>query len=417
MNGLRWLDATFAAARPPAIGALLRHFRDLDLAEEAFQEACLRALTLWPRNGPPRDPTAWLIFVGRNVAIDHLRKAARHEALPEDEGAISDLEDGESAIAQSIDNSSVSDDVLRLLFVCCCEELPATQQIALALRIVAGLSVAQIARAFLVTDAAMEQRITRAKRTIAQAGVAFETPGPAERARRLGLVAAMTYLIFNEGYSSESQEAQARAPLCAEAIRLTRLLVRLFPGEPELLGLLALMLLQDARRPARVDAAGAAVLLEDQDRSLWLADQIAEGLALLEIALRHRRRGPYQVQAAIAALHARAARAGDTDWAQIEQLYAALEGIQPSPVVTLNRAVALAKVQGPAPALKLIEPLRPRLANYFYLHGVRGSLLTQLGAVDEARDAFRQAISLAQSPSQAAHIRQCLDKLETQGAC
>ncbi len=275
MNDLRWLDATFAAARPPAIGALLRHFRDLDLAEEAFQEACLRALTLWPKNGPPRDPAAWLIFVGRNVAIDHLRKTTRLQSLPEDEAAISNLEDGESAMAQSIDNASVSDDVLRLLFVCCCEDIPATQQIALALRIVAGLSVSQIARAFLVSDAAMEQRITRAKRSIAQAGIAFETPGPAERARRIGIVAAMVYLIFNEGYSSDREQAHVRAPLCGEAVRLGRLLVRLFPGEPELLGLLALMLLQDARWPARFDAEGCAVLLEDQDRSLWLADQIA----------------------------------------------------------------------------------------------------------------------------------------------
>ena len=408
----RWLEAAFAAARPQAVGALLRHFRNLDLAEEAFQEACLRALTHWPKNGPPRDATAWLVFVGRNIARDHLRRSARLSALPSDEAAISDLEDAEAAAVRSLDHDSVGDDVLRLLFVCCHESLPATQQIALALRIVAGLSVAQIARAFLVSEAALEQRITRAKRRIAEDGASFETPGPVERSQRLGAVVAMLYLVFNEGYSAEAAEADARAPFCVEAIRLTRLLVRLFPGQPELLGLLALMLLQDARRPARFDANGEIVLLEDQDRSLWRRDETAEGLALLEKALRHRIAGPYQIQAAIAALHARAPSWSETDWAQIERLYASLEVLDPSPVVTLNRAVAVSKTAGAKQALDMIEPLRERLAGYFYLHGLRGALLSQIGETAQAREAFSRAIGLAQSPIHADHIRRQLDRLQ-----
>ncbi len=410
MTDVDWIGAALTAARPQAVAALLRYFRDLDEAEEAYQEACLRALRTWPKNGPPRDPAAWLIFVGRNVAIDSVRKRARQQPLP-DEEHISDLEDAEAGIAESIDHSHYSDDVLRLLFVCCHPELPATQQIALALRVVSGLSVEQIARAFLVSEAAMEQRITRAKRRIAGADVPFEAPGAAERAERLAAVAAMVYLVFNEGYSAGSGEAPARAPLCEEAIRLTRLLLRLFPAEPEIMGLLALLLLQHARASARFDSTGAIVLLEDQDRALWDRTKIAEGLALIDKAIRHRRRGPYQIQAAIAALHARAARAEDTDWAQIDALYAALEEVQPSPVVTLNRAVAVSKVGGPEAALAMIEPLAERLSGYFHFHGLKGALLQKIGREAEARDAFGRAIALANSPAEAAHIRMHLDRL------
>jgi RNA polymerase sigma-70 factor (ECF subfamily) len=405
-----WIGAALTAARPQAVAALLRYFRDLDTAEEAFQEACLRALKTWPRNGPPRDPAAWLIFVGRNVAIDSVRRRARQEPLPE-EAQISDLEDAEAGIAESIDQGHYSDDVLRLLFVCCHPELPGTQQIALALRVVSGLTVKQIARAFLVSEAAMEQRITRAKRRIADADVPFEAPGAVERSQRLAAVAAMIYLVFNEGYSASGGEAVARAPLCEEAIRLTRLLLRLFPAEPEIMGLLALLVLQHARSSARFDADGSIVLLEDQDRALWDRAKIAEALALIDKAMRHRRRGPYQIQAAIAALHARAARPADTDWAQIDLLYAALEEVQPSPVVTLNRAVAVSKVKGADAALAMIEPLGDRLAGYFHFHGLRGALLQQVGRGAEARDAFGRAIALANSPAEAAHIRMHLDRL------
>ena len=408
MTEVTWINAALTAARPQAIGALLRYFRDLDAAEEAFQEACLRALKNWPRNGPPRDPTAWLILVGRNAMLDGVRQRVKQDPLPPDE-AISDLEDAEAQWAERLDGSHYRDDVLRLLFICCRPELPNTQQIALALRIVSGLSVKQIARAFLVSETAMEQRITRAKARIAQAGVPFETPGAVERAERLVAVAAMIYLVFNEGYSAG--DGSARAHLCDEAIRLGRLLLRLFQTEPEMMGLTALMLLQHARAPARFDAAGEIVLLEDQNRELWDGKLIAEGLALIDKAMRHRRPGPYQIQAAIAALHARAAHPQETDWAQIDVLYAALERLQPSPVVTLNRAVAVGKVHGPAAALAMIEPLGSRLAGYFHFFGAKGAFLLQLGRKDEARTAFDQAIALANTPAEAAHIRQHLDRL------
>jgi len=413
MTEVTWINAALTAARPQAIGALLRYFRDLDAAEEAFQEACLRALKNWPQNGPPRDPTAWLILVGRNAMLDGVRQRAKQDPLPPDE-AISDLEDAEAQLAERLDGSHYRDDVLRLLFICCHPELPNTQQIALALRIVSGLSVKQIARAFLVREAAMEQRITRAKARIAQAGVPFETPGAAERAERLVAVAAMIYLVFNEGYSAG--DGSARAHLCDEAIRLGRLLLRLFQTEPEMMGLTALMLLQHARAPARFDAAGEIVLLEDQNRALWDGKLIAEGLALIDKAMRHRRPGPYQIQAAIAALHARAAHPQETDWAQIDVLYAALERLQPSPVVTLNRAVAVGKIHGPAAALAMIEPLGPRLAGYFHFFGAKGAFLLQLGRKDEARTAFDQAIALANTPAEAAHIRQHLDRLHRENA-
>src|SRR5262244_1586633 len=320
-----WIDAALTSARPQAVGALLRYFRDLDTAEEAFQNACLRALKSWPQNGPPRDAAAWLIMVGRNVAIDEVRRNRKQQPLPDDDQAISDLDDAEDEIAERLDGSHYRDDILRLLFICCHPELPATQQIALALRIVSGLTVKQIARAFLVSESAMEQRITRAKSRIAHAAVAFEAPGAVERAERLAAVAAMIYLVFNEGYSASGDGAAMRLPLADEAIRLARLLLRLFPAEPEIMGLTALLLLQHARTPARFDADGAVVLLEDQDRTAWNQAMITEGLALIDKAMRHGRRGPYQVQAAIAALHARAATPQDTDWRQIDLLYAALE--------------------------------------------------------------------------------------------
>ncbi|RWO31232.1 MAG: RNA polymerase sigma factor [Mesorhizobium sp.] len=415
MTDLTWISTAISTARPQAMGALLRYFRDLDAAEEAFQDACLRALKNWPTNGPPRDPAAWLIFVGRNSGIDAVRKRAKQAPLPE-EHQISDLEDAETDIAERLDGAHYRDDILRLLFICCHPDLPATQQIAVALRIVSGLSVKQIARAFLVGESAMEQRITRAKARIADAGVPFETPGVVERSERLATVAAMVYLIFNEGYSTNSGEAPARAPLCEEAIRLARLLLRLFQTEPEIMGLTALLLLQHARAPARFDENGEIVLLEDQDRSLWSRKMIDEGLALVDKALRHHKPGPYQVQAAIAALHARAERPEDTDWNEIELLYSLLEQMQPSPVVTLNRAVAVAKVRGPEAALAMIEPLEQRLSGYFHFFGLRGGLLMQLGRGEEARIAFDRAIALANTAAEAAHIRMHIDRLMKEGA-
>jgi RNA polymerase sigma-70 factor (ECF subfamily) len=410
MSEIAWVHAALSAARPQAIGALLRYFRDLDTAEEAFQEASLRALQNWTANGPPRDPAAWLIFVGRNAALDGVRRLRRQQELPADE-ELSDDDDAEAALAERLDGAHYRDDVLRLLFVCCHPELPATQQVALALRIVCGLTVPQIARAFLVSESAMEQRITRAKNRVAAADVPFDPPGGAERAERLAAMASVIYLVFNEGYSATGGAAHVRAPLCDEAIRLARLLLRLFPGEPELMGLAALLLFQHSRTPARLDADGAIVLLEDQDRSSWNGEAIAEGLALLDKALRHRRPGPYQVQAAIAALHSRARRAEDTDWTEIDALYATLERLQPSPVVTLNRAVAVAKVRGPEAALEIVEPLGRQLSGYFHFFGVKGALLLQMGRADEARVAFDRAIALARTPAEAAHIRLHLDRL------
>ncbi|RWC41983.1 MAG: RNA polymerase sigma factor [Mesorhizobium sp.] len=415
MTDLTWISTAISTARPQAMGALLRYFRDLDAAEEAFQDACLRALKNWPTNGPPRDPAAWLIFVGRNSGIDAVRKRAKQAPLPE-EDQISDLEDAETDIAERLDGAHYRDDILRLLFICCHPDLPATQQIAVALRIVSGLTVKQIARAFLVGESAMEQRITRAKARIADAGVPFETPGAVERSERLAAVAAMVYLIFNEGYSTNSGEAPARAPLCEEAIRLARLLLRLFQTEPEIMGLAALLLLQHARAPARFDENGEIVLLEDQDRSLWSRKMIDEGLALVDKALRHQKPGPYQVQAAIAALHARVAKPEDTDWNEIDLLYSLLEQMQPSPVVTLNRAVAVAKVRGPQAALAMIEPLEQRLSGYFHFFGLKGGLLMQLGRGEEARIAFDRAIALANTAAEAAHIRMHIDRLMKEGA-
>jgi RNA polymerase sigma-70 factor (ECF subfamily) len=297
MNTEAHFDLALMSARPRAMAALLRYFRDLDTAEEAFQEACLRALQSWPRNGPPRDAAAWLIMVGRNAGLDSKRRHHNETELDDSNAPV----DENLSLAERLDDSDYRDDILRLLFVCGHPTLPSTQQIALALRIVSGLAVEQIARVFLVSTAAMEQRITRAKRAIAEAGVEFETPGATDRAQRLGAVSSMIYLIFTEGYGSTPDTAEARGPLADEAIRLARLLVGLFPSDPETLGLLALLLLQHARAPARFDANGHIVLLDDQDRTLWNRAMIDEGCVMLEKAARHRNPGPYQMQAAIAA--------------------------------------------------------------------------------------------------------------------
>lgn len=404
-----WIESRLVAARPRVVAALLRYFRDLDRAEEAFQDASLRALSKWPENGPPRDAEAWLILVGRNCALDHVRRQTRLTELPE-ELSLSNREEVESSLAERLDESHYRDDILRLLFTCCHPSLPATQQVALALRVVSGLPIERIARAFLVGERAMEQRITRAKSRIAEEKIPFEAPGPVERSERISTVATMIYLVFNEGYSDASPRSE-RASLCEEGIRLARLLLRLFPSEAEMMGLLALMLLQHSRRSARFDEEGAIVLLEKQDRSLWNQNAIAEALSMMDKALLHRRPGPYQIQAAIAALHARARQAKDTDWAQIEQLYAALERLEPSPIVTLNRAVAVSKVRGAEAALVLVETLAEPLSGYFYFHGLRGALLKQLGRTRQAQEALTRAISLAGTAAEAAHIREHLDEL------
>jgi RNA polymerase sigma factor (sigma-70 family) len=402
------IDIAILAARPKAVAALLRYFRDLDTAEEVFQEACLRALQTWPQKGFPLDPTAWLVTVGRNAALDIKRHNRSIGLLPDDD-ALTDTHD--NLTPEGLDESHYRDDILRLMFVCGHPTLPAIQQIALALRVVSGLTVEQIARAFLVSPAAMKQRITRAKRTIAQIGVEFETPGAVERHTRLAAVSTMIYLIFNEGYGSTPDSAAARAALADEAIRLGRLLLSLFPTDPEVFGLLALMLLQQSRAPARFDANGEVVLLDEQDRSLWNRTLIDEGRLLLERAALYQNPGLYQLQAAIAALHIRATRPADTSWKEIDSLYQALETLQPSPVVTLNRAVAVWKLQGPEASLAMIDPLQSELDAYFYFHGLRGTLLKELNRFDEAREALKRAIALAKSVAEAKFIRRELDRL------
>lgn len=402
------IELAISGARPKAIAALLRYFRDLDTALEAFQEACLRALQTWPHRGPPRDPAALLITVGRNAALDSKRRIPSLVPLAD---ADASTEARDDPAPERLEESRYGDDILRLLFICGHPTLPAAQQIALALRIVIGLSVEQIANAFLVSPAAMEQRITRAKRAIAQLGVEFDTPGAADRRARLAAVSAMIYLIFNEGYGSTPDTAAVREVFAAEAIHLGRLLLGLFPTDPEVFGLLALMLLQQSRAPARFDENGEIVLLDEQDRSRWNQALIDEGRLLLQRASLYQDPGPYQLQAAIAALHARASRPEETSWKEIDSLYQALETLQPSPVVTLNRAVAVWKVQGPEVALAMTDPLRTELEGYFYFHGLRGALLKELSRLDEARDALNRAIALANSVAEANLIRRELDRL------
>jgi len=401
-----WIGAALAAARPQAIGALLRHFHDLDTAEEAFQNASLRALKAWPRNGPPRDPTAWLIFVARNVAIDEARRRKRQVPLP-DEETLSDLGDAEGALAERIDEGEYRDDILRLLFVCCHPDLPPTQQIALALRVVSGLTVGQIARAFLVGDAAMEQRITRAKTRVADAGIPFEAPGAPERAQRLGAVAAMVYLIFNEGYSATAGGDLTRPALCAEAQRLGRILAGLAPDEPEVFGLLALMEIQASRLAARLDPNGMPIPLTEQNRARWDRLLIHRGLVALERAeALGGAHGPYALQAALAACHARANRAEETDWRRISGLYDALRAVMPSPVVDLNRAVAHSMAFGPEAGLALLDEIDrdADLRNYAPLPAARGDFLFRAGRSAEAKVQFERAAALSRNDRERAFL-------------
>ena len=385
------LEARFAAIRPKALAALTRQFRDVDLAEEAFAIASVTALKAWPENGLPDDPFAWLLKVGRNAGIDIIRKN-KHAAPFETKAGVQ--VEVEKKLIEALDQDGLRDDVLRLLFICCHPDLSQQDQLALALKIVAGMSVDEIARAFLVKPKTMEQRITRAKRTIAAADIPFETPDLTERARRFKAVSLMLYLLFNEGWSASSGDVQIKTPLCDEAIRLARLLLDLFPGLSELIGLLALFLFQHSRRHARMDQAGDLILMENQDRSVWDHEMIREGKALLQKALRHGTPGPYQIQAAIAAVHAEADHDDETDWAEIERLYQALYAIEPTPVIRLNQAVAVAKVKGPKAALAIIDPLAPKLQTYRWYHAARAAFLFDLKAYGKAKAAYQQALLL-----------------------
>lgn len=385
-----WLEATFAEQRPRAIAALTRAFRDLDTAEEAFADACLKALAVWPQDGAPRDPLAWLLATARNAGLDDIRKSRRRAAI-----LSRHAEEFQPMPAETPDPDEMRDDVLRLLFICCHPELDRRDQIAIALRVVAGLSVDEIASGFLVKSKTMEQRITRAKKKIANNPVAFETPSPAERQARLGEVSTMVYLMFSEGWSTSAGPQQIKLTLCKEAIRLARLLVALFPAMGEQAALLALLLFQHARRQARIDTEGKLVALDDQNRDLWDRSYIAEATSLLQKAQRIGHRGVYIIQAAIAQAHASSTSSKDTNWALIESHYAALYALQPTPVIRLNQIAAQAKLYGPQHALKAMDPLSQELSNYRWFHAMRGGLLQEAGDHKNAISAFETVLALS----------------------
>ncbi len=384
-----WLSASVAQQRPRAMAALTRYFGSVDLAEEAFAEACLKALTHWPDRGKPNDPLAWLLTAARRSGLDALRKHQRQSRILSENQVV--LDGDEPPLT---DPDALRDDVLRLLFICCHPALERRDQIALALRVVAGLSVAEIARGFLVKPKAMEQRITRAKKRIADNPIPFETPSPQERGRRLGEVSVMVYLMFNEGWSASEAETQMRPLLCEEAIRIARLLADLFPGMGAQMALLSLLLFQHARRRARLDSAGRPVRLEEQNRTLWSRPEINEAQAFLDKARRIGHHGPYLIQAAIAAAHARAPSPETTDWPLIEAHYATLYALQPSPVVRLNLIAVESRTKGPAHALAEMHALAPDLDGYRWFHTMRAAFLEQTGQNEAALAAYDRACAL-----------------------
>jgi len=386
---------------------MIRVLGDFDLAEDAVQEAFVQAVRTWPLRGVPDNPGAWITTTARNRAIDRLR---RERTLREKTETLTRLAELERLGGDERDMSAIPDDRLRLIFTCCHPALAIDTRVALTLKTLGGLSTGEIARAFLVAETAMAQRLVRAKRKIRDAAIPYRVPPPELLDERLDGVLATLYLVFNEGYGSTSGPL-VRAELCEEAIRLTRVLAELMPAQPEARGLLALMLLQHSRSDARVDADGELVLLENQDRARWDHAAIDEGLALLDSAIAERRPGPYQVQAAIAALHARAPRAEDTDWPQIAALYSRLVEIAPSPVVELNRAVAVAMADGPARGLPLVDALAAELDGYHLFHSARADLLRRLDRREEAANAYRRALELATNPSERAFLERRLDEL------
>jgi RNA polymerase sigma-70 factor, ECF subfamily len=383
------------------VATLIRLTGDWDLAEECAQEAFARALQRWGRDGIPRNPGAWLTTTARNRALDQLRRSKTGTAKEQEAGVL-----GSAHEPNEQDDSGIVDDRLRLMFTCCHPALSLDAQVALTLRTLAGLTTAEIARAFLVSEQTMAKRLVRAKAKIRNAGIPFRVPAAHLLPGRTAAVRGVLYLLFNEGYSATTGRDLVRDGLCDEAIRLARVLAELMPDAPEVSGLLSLMLLHHARRATRVDATGAVVPLEEQDRTQWDADAIAEATALLEAALRRGEPGPYQVQAAIAACHCTAAEAADTDWAEIAELYERLNHMLPTPVVTLNRAVAVAMADGPAAGLELVDELEASgaLAGYHLLPATRGDLLRRLGRHAEAAGAYRRAIELAGTDAERTYL-------------
>jgi RNA polymerase sigma-70 factor (ECF subfamily) len=396
------------------LASVTHAIRDLHVAEEAVQDAFAVALERWPRDGSPRNPRAWLVATARNKAIDVLRRAGRFAALQSELGHTLELE-REGSEPEAVD-AAIPDERLRLIFTCCHPALALEAQVALALRTLCGLSTDEIARAFLVPTPTLAQRLVRAKRKISEAGIPYEVPPPELLSERTEAAMAVVYLVFNEGYSATQGDALVRADLALEAIRLGRLLASLLPGSQEARGLLALMLLHDSRREARTTPEGDIVLLEDQDRARWNRGQIEEGLGLAALALAARPPGPYALQAAIAAEHARAPRADATDWRAIRLLYDALLSARPGPVVELNRAIAIAMADGPAAGLALIEALERRgeLDDYYLLWAAEADLLRRLARFSDAARCYRRALERVGTEPERRYLERRLAEVERQ---